>query len=117
MRDSVDVSVPKTIGRDADGEVAWSWPPDAEAKSAGMTSDADDGSKKARFPGRVRISRKTTARGRPDDQAKPVVTAASFFLLAGHGAASTRPSLRPCVEKICQNVQTGGWIRTARCWN
>jgi hypothetical protein len=65
-RDAVDVSVPKTIGLDADGEIAWSWPPDAEAKSAGVTNAADDGSKKARFPGRSRISRKTTAQGRPD---------------------------------------------------
>jgi hypothetical protein len=40
---------------DADGEVAWSRPPDAEAKSAMMLSHrADDGGKKARSPGRAR---------------------------------------------------------------
>ena len=38
----------------ADGEVVWSWPPDAEAKLAGVTNAAGDGSKKARFPGRAR---------------------------------------------------------------
>jgi hypothetical protein len=29
----------------------------------------------------------------------------------------TRPSLRPCVPEICQNVATGGCGPTARCWN
>ncbi len=37
----------------ADGEVVWFWPPDAEAKLAGVTNTAGDGSKKARFPGPV----------------------------------------------------------------
>jgi hypothetical protein len=43
----------------------------------------------------------------------------SAFLLHARlaGAASIRHSLRPCVLEICQNVRTGGWIRTARCWN
>jgi len=34
----------------------WSWPPDAEAKSCG-DEPRDDGSKKARFPGRARYKR------------------------------------------------------------
>ncbi len=39
----------------ADGEVAWSWPPDAEVKLATMLSHhAGDGGKKARSPGRAR---------------------------------------------------------------
>ena len=33
-RDAVDGLVPKTIGIGADGEVVWSWPPDAEVKRA-----------------------------------------------------------------------------------
>jgi len=52
----------------ADGEVAWSWRPDAGVKSAKMLPHlAGDGGKKARSPGRSRISRKTIAQGRPDD--------------------------------------------------
>jgi len=39
---------------------------------------------------------KTIAQGRPDVQAKPVVTAASFFYCwRAMGAVGTRPSLRP----------------------
>jgi hypothetical protein len=37
----------------ADGEMVWSWPPDAEAKLAGVTNAAGDGGKKARFPGEI----------------------------------------------------------------
>jgi hypothetical protein len=39
----------------ADGEIVWSWPPDAEVKRAERS--VRDGSKRARFPGRSRISR------------------------------------------------------------
>jgi hypothetical protein len=39
--------------------------------------------KKPGAPGRSRISRKTIARGRPDDLAEPVVTAACFFSAGG----------------------------------
>jgi hypothetical protein len=39
----------------ADGEVVWSWPPDAEAKLAKtLTHLAGDGGKKARSPRRAR---------------------------------------------------------------
>ena len=41
----------RTNGAEADGKIVWSWPPDAEAKLAGVTNAAGDGSKKARFPG------------------------------------------------------------------
>ena len=37
-------------------EGVWSWPPDAEAKLCG-DEPRDDGSKKARFPGRARYKR------------------------------------------------------------
>ena len=43
----------RTDGALADGEVVWSWHPDADAKLA-RDDLADDGSKKARFPGRAR---------------------------------------------------------------
>ena len=43
----------KTIGARTDGEVVWSWPPDAEVKLRGDVP-RDDGGKKARSPGRAR---------------------------------------------------------------
>ena len=48
----------------ADGEIVWSWPPDAEAKLR-ETVARNDGGKKARAPGRSRISRNTIAQGMP----------------------------------------------------
>ena len=47
-------TVRQTSAVNADGEVVWSWHPDADAKFAGVTNAADDGGKKARSPGRVR---------------------------------------------------------------
>jgi hypothetical protein len=45
----------ETSASGADGEVVWSWRPDADAKWATMrTHRADDGGKKARSPGRAR---------------------------------------------------------------
>jgi hypothetical protein len=41
----------------------------------------------------------------------------TFFARKAAGAFGIRPSLRPCVLEICQNMRTGGCIRTARCWN
>ena len=42
----------RTNDADADGEGVWSWRPDAGAKFATtLTRRADDGGKKARFPG------------------------------------------------------------------
>ena len=49
----MDAWVPETIGMRADGEVVWSWPPDAEVKLRGDVP-RDDGGKKARSPGRAR---------------------------------------------------------------
>jgi hypothetical protein len=45
----------------------------------------DDGGKKARSPGRSRISRNTIAQGRPDDPLSPVVLPRAFLLHADHG--------------------------------
>jgi hypothetical protein len=47
-----------------DGEVVWSWRRDRGVQ-VGARYRADDGGKKRRSPGRVRISRKTIARGKP----------------------------------------------------
>jgi hypothetical protein len=44
-----------------------------------------DGGKKARSPGRARISRNTIAQGRPDDRLVPVVQPRAFCLHADHG--------------------------------
>ncbi len=71
----------------AHGEVAWSWPPDAEVKPAGdaATQPAGDGGKEARSPGRARISRQTSRREGRACSARPVVPAACIFSQAGHG--------------------------------
>ena len=67
---------------------------------------ADDGGKKARSPGRSRISRKAIAQGMPDDLAEPVVAAACFlFCRRAMGEAVTRHSLRPL--RFCERQVTG----------
>ena len=79
------------------GEVAWSWPPDAEVKPAGVaeTQPAGDGGKQARSPGRSRISRQTSRReGRVIGQTCGTCRL-HFFRRRATGAASARPSLRP----------------------
>src|SRR5580692_12874627 len=45
-----------------------------------------DGGKRARSPGRARISRKTIAQGRPDDPPVPVVLPRAFLLHADRGS-------------------------------
>ena len=67
----------RTSDAGADGEVVWSWRPDAGAKPCVMRAEPNrakmrcylqgDGGKRARSPERARISRKTIAQGRPDD--------------------------------------------------
>jgi hypothetical protein len=81
----------------ADGEVVWSWPPDAEAKPAMMLRITPvTGARKPGPRGEHDISVKTIAQGMPDDLADPVVTAASFsFCWRAMGEAFTRHSLRP----------------------
>jgi hypothetical protein len=77
------------------GEVAWSWRPDAGAKSRRAHVLRADGGKRARSPRRARISRKTVAQGRPDDPPVPVVLPRAFCCTRTMGAVDTRPSLRP----------------------
>jgi hypothetical protein len=83
----------------ADGEVVWSWRPDAGVKSAKMLPHlADDGGKRARSQGRARISRKTIAQGRPDDRlnlwfCRVLLSARGPWVPAG-----ARPSLRPLIR-------------------
>src|ERR1700730_6261559 len=67
-RDAVDaVGVARRAALEADGEVAWSWRPGAGAKFLRSKLLRSDGGKRARSPGRARISRKTIARGMPGD--------------------------------------------------
>jgi hypothetical protein len=80
----------------------WFWRPDAGAKFAKTLARlAGDGGKKARSPGRARISRNTIAQGRPDD--RPTCgSAACFFVARGPWvSAGTRPSLRPLCFEGC----------------
>jgi hypothetical protein len=70
---------------------------------------------------------KTIARGMPGVSGVTVVTNACVFYHYTRGcgraerpafpAPSLEGRLRPCVQQICQNVQTGGCGPTARCWN
>ena len=88
----------RTNAADVDGEGVWSWPPDAEAKRVSVHRSRVMGARKPGLQGERAISRNTIAQGRPDAQAKPVVTAASFFICwRAMGAACTRPSLRPLI--------------------
>jgi len=124
-------SFARTTDAFANGEVVWSWPPDAEVKLRGDVP-RDDGGKKARSPGRARISRKATAQGRPDDSA---FTCGSFPVLfhctGAAGAAGTRPSLRPPIARaddeaelgrqrrreeadLCQEIRVTRWSSSAK---
>jgi hypothetical protein len=70
----------------ADGEIVWFWRPDAGAKSRRKIVLRGDGGKKARSPGRSRISRKTIAQGMPVVAGEPVVAnACAFCCTRGRG--------------------------------
>jgi hypothetical protein len=74
---------------------------------------ANDGGKRARSPGRSRISRKTIAQGRPDDPPVPVVLPRAFCCTRTMGAVGTRPSLRPLISEGGSRNNSGA-IRAAR---
>jgi hypothetical protein len=92
----------KTNGAKADGEVVWSWHPDADVKFLRSKLLGDDGGKKARSPGRVRRKPlKPFARGMPGDAGVTVVTmlvCSFYFACEAAGASSARHSLRPLPE-------------------
>jgi hypothetical protein len=75
----------------ADGEIVWSWRPDAGAKFVGIRT-TNDGGKKARSPGRSRISRKTVAQGRPDDRPHLWFLPLCFFTAQGAMGARWHPA-------------------------
>ena len=70
----MDADVPLTNGTEADGEVVWSWRPDAGVKL--VERSASDGGKQAGHRGEREVSRKTIAQGRPDASAEPVCSCA-----------------------------------------
>jgi hypothetical protein len=94
-RDAMDAVRHETNDAATYGEVAWSWRPDAGAKSRRAPVLRGDGGKRARSPRRARISRNTIAQGRPDDPPVPVVLPRAFCCTRTMGAVGTRPSLRP----------------------
>jgi hypothetical protein len=108
------------------GEVVWSWRPKVLAPQgpgaprswrqvlAKLESFAKgDGGKRDGSPRRARISRKTTAQGRP------VVTActcgfrarANIFCAGAPGAAATRPSLHPLFFGRVETMQSSDEFR------
>ena len=96
-RDAVDAAVSLTSGTKADGEVVWSWRPDAGAKLAERS--ANDGGKRARSPGRAR--RKPLKPLRREGRTVSVNLwrlrsyACFNFACEAAGATGTRLSLRP----------------------
>ena len=99
MRDAMDAGALLTNGADADGEVVWSWHPDAGAKLATMLRIAlATVARKPGHRGERAISRKTIARGMPGDSGVTVVTTLVclfYFACEAAGASSARHSLRP----------------------
>src|SRR5262250_3044373 len=81
----------------ADGEVVWSWRRDPGATLAETIPPAT-GARKAASPGRVRISRKPIARGKPGCLGCTCQTRVRSSLPFAHGdagAVGARLSLRP----------------------
>jgi hypothetical protein len=83
----------------ADGEIVWFWRPDAGAKFVGIRT-TDDGGKRARSPGRARISRNTIVQGMPVDAVYPwLLTPVLFFCTGGHGCNAHPAFPAPSIEE------------------
>jgi hypothetical protein len=90
----------ETSGANADGEVVWSWRPDAGAKFSRTQFAKVTGAKEPGPRGEHEVTVKTIAQGRPDDPAPPVVTTVCFLPMHGPPVrAGTRSSLRPLFFK------------------
>src|SRR5215813_4959114 len=90
--------------RNADGEVVWSWRPDAGAKFTGFDEPCGRRGQESPVPGEItKDTVKTIAQGMPDDLAEPVVTAACFLLAGG-------PWVRPSPGIPCALLIYGGWF-------
>ena len=82
----------------ADGEVVWSWRPDAGAKSCGLNICKVTVARKPGHRGELEVSRKPLRREGRIASAEPVCSCALSFVHFAHetaGAARTRSSLRP----------------------
>jgi hypothetical protein len=97
-RDAVDADgVARRAAFFADGEVVWSWRPDAGAKRVERVFTRDGDNKARSHRGDHGISRKAIAQGMPECFGEPVVTNSCAFFTAREaaGALNTRHSLRP----------------------
>ena len=74
----------QTSARSADGEVVWSWRPDAGVKSAGSIPPATVTTKPG-HRGELEVSRKPLRRESRMDPVEPVVLPPCFFLHGTHG--------------------------------
>ena len=94
---------------EADGEVVWSWRPDAGVKYLQGSLHGATEAKEPGHRGEHEISRKATAQGKPDASAEPVCSCAFSSVHIAHetaGAARTRPSLRPLFLGRANDRQT-----------
>ena len=92
----------------ADGQVVWSWSPDAGIKSV----DDCHGRRRLSSPALRReheVSRNTIARGMPDCFGVPVVTTRvlSTYAREAAGATNTRHSLRLCFPGVTAETRLG----------
>src|ERR1700757_1683988 len=92
------------------GEVVWSWRRDPGATLAGSIP-LTTGARKAASPGRVRISRKTIARGKSGCLGCTCQNRVHSFAVFAHGAAGAvgaRLSLRPLEGEGATRLQNPG---------
>src|SRR5689334_24689063 len=75
-----------------------------------LSHRAGDGGNKAWSPGRARISRKTTAQGRPVVRLVPVVLPRAFLLHADHGCGVHPVFPAPSVWKRDVELEKLGWF-------
>src|ERR1700744_218296 len=100
-----------TSGADADGEIVWSWPPDAEVKLRQTCVLRDDGGYQARTPGRTRISRKPLRREcRVVRRTCSPHSRAFFVAREAMGALFTRHSLRPLSSRDTTMHHSGAFV-------
>ena len=95
------------------GEIVWSWRRDPGATLAGQVP-ASNGGKKGRSPGRVRISRKAIARGKPGCLGCTCQTRVRSFYHCTRwlaGAVGARLSLRPLFAEGQRNCKTRARIK------
>ena len=106
-RDAVDADVPLTNGTEADGEVVWSWRPDAGAKFGASSMLRMTVARKPGHRGELEVSRKPPRREGRIASAEPVCSCALSSVHFAHetaGAARTRSSLRPLFSKRAERL-------------